>query len=213
MINFQLLFSKFAASMKAGNIEIYNEFSLQHELGIFLRAEIAGSKVQFERNVSFFFGTDTHSFTKREIDIVVYSLEKRDLLAAIELKYPRNGQYPEQMFSFCKDIAFCEELRRSGFQFAATVIFADDPLFYQGASSGIYGYFRGQKSLTGAIKKPTGKQQEQVTLAGQYVVDWRLVSGGLMYTIVEASPAPTPKGTFSAVASWLSRARDRPDGA
>ncbi len=28
----------------------------------------------------------------------------------LELKYPRNGQHPEQMFSFCKEIAFVEEL-------------------------------------------------------------------------------------------------------
>ncbi|WP_426433866.1 hypothetical protein [Bradyrhizobium genosp. P] len=212
MIDLQSLCSKFAASVKRGDVEIYNEFSLQHELGIFLRTEIAGNKVQFERNVSFFFRSDGQPFTKREIDIVVYSPNKSDLLAAIELKYPRNGQYPEQMFSFCKDIAFCEELRRSGFQFAATVIFADDPLFYKGPSAGIYGYFRGQRSLTGAIKKPTGKQREEVTLAGKYVVHWKPVTGSLMYTVVEASAIRAPEGKLSAIAAWLSRARDRFDG-
>lgn len=34
---------------------------------------------------------------------------------AIELKYPLNGQYPEQMFSFVKDIKFMEEMKELGF--------------------------------------------------------------------------------------------------
>lgn len=34
------------------NIDLYNEFSLQHELGIFLREALTPYKVQFERNVS-----------------------------------------------------------------------------------------------------------------------------------------------------------------
>ena len=63
---------------------------------------------------------------------------------AIELKYPRNGQHPEQMFSFCKDITFAEELVEAGSRHAAVIIFADDPLFYRGRSNGIYGYFRGR---------------------------------------------------------------------
>lgn len=43
----------FAERIGRGEIEIYNEFSLQHELGIYLRNAIAGKQVQFERNVSF----------------------------------------------------------------------------------------------------------------------------------------------------------------
>ena len=212
MIDLQSLCTKFSLSVKRGDIEIYNEFSLQHELGCFLRAETVGCKVQFERNISFFFRADGRYFTKREIDIVVYSRDKRDLLAAIELKYPRNGQHPEQMFSFCKDIAFCEELKQNGFQTAATLIFADDPLFYKGSSAGIYGFFRGRKPLTGLIQKPTGKQQEQVRLAGHYVVDWKPVTGTLMYTLVQASAAPAPGNTSSSIGKWVSSARDRISG-
>lgn len=47
----------FAQAVGRGEIEIYNEFSLQHELGIFLRASLPGCKVQFERNVSHFNST------------------------------------------------------------------------------------------------------------------------------------------------------------
>lgn len=34
---------------------------------------------------------------------------------AIEIKFPTNGQYPEQMFIFCKDIKFLEELKNNDF--------------------------------------------------------------------------------------------------
>jgi hypothetical protein len=44
----------FAKLVGSGAIEIYNEFSLQHELGLFLRNQLNGCKVQFERNVSHF---------------------------------------------------------------------------------------------------------------------------------------------------------------
>lgn len=46
--------NEFAQAIGRGEINIYNEFSLQHELGIFLRTKISGCKVEFERNVSYF---------------------------------------------------------------------------------------------------------------------------------------------------------------
>ena len=78
---------------KENNIEIYNEFSLQHELGIFLRNNLPEYKVQFERNVSYFFrNADTK---KKEMDIVIFKSDMSERYA-IELKYPKNGQNPEQ---------------------------------------------------------------------------------------------------------------------
>ncbi len=101
---------KFLYEIQEDNIEIYNEFSLQHELGIFLRNTLNDDlKIQFERNVEFFFKSK-NGFTKKEIDISIYN---KDFLNkfSIELKFPRNGQYPEQMFNICKDIKFLEELK------------------------------------------------------------------------------------------------------
>lgn len=48
-------------------VEIYNEFSLQHELGLFLRTRLPGYKVQFERNTKFFGikGTVKHDYSKQ----------------------------------------------------------------------------------------------------------------------------------------------------
>jgi len=52
--------------VEEGSVDIYNEFSLQHELGIFLREELSDYKVQFERNTKFFgiYGTIKHEIEK-----------------------------------------------------------------------------------------------------------------------------------------------------
>ena len=69
-MNIQKLLNDFMTLVGIGEIEIYNEFSLQHELGIFLRANLTGYKVQFERNTKFF---GVQGTTKHEIDIVIYN--------------------------------------------------------------------------------------------------------------------------------------------
>lgn len=181
----------FITAVASGELEVYNEFSLQHELGIFLRNSLPALKVQFERNVGFFFG-DKSRFTKREIDISSFSAIGKSLAFAIELKFPRNGQHPEQMFSFCKDIAFVEELMIAGFPRSALIIFADDPLFYRGSSDGIYGFFRGGRPIHGRIQKPTGKKDDVVTIQGTYVVEWHTIIGPLKFAIIECSADRKP---------------------
>ena len=102
---------------------------MQLELGIFLRTrgECSGYTIQFERNVSFFSITGT---IKHEIDIVIFNLDKTEKFA-IELKFPKSGQYPEQMYSFIKDIVFMEQLKKYGFTETYTLTLVDDPLFYE----------------------------------------------------------------------------------
>lgn len=182
---FESILESFANQVGSGSIDIYNEFSLQHELGIFLRNAINDRKVQFERNVSYF-GFERGDFEKREIDIVLYENSKSLLDIAIELKFPRNGQHPEQMYSFCKDVVFAEQLKRSGFNRTFVVIFAEDRLFYEGTQSGIYGFFRGGRNLTGTVRKPTGARDTELTITGDYAVKWHEVSGSLKYTVIEA---------------------------
>ena len=179
------IINKFVDTIKRGQIEIYNEFSLQHELGIEIRKHLQNDKIQFERNVSFFFRTG--EFIKKEIDISIFSTDRSVLHFAIELKFPRNGQYPEQMFSFCRDILFAEQLKTSGFKKTFLLIFADDPLFYSGKGDGIYGYFRQKKQLHGNIQKPTGKKDQRIYLNGSYQVKWISISNSLKYTMIEAN--------------------------
>jgi hypothetical protein len=93
------LIGPFIEQVANGKVDVYNEFSLQHELGFFLRGMFSADKVQFERNVSFFF-PGRSSFTKKEIDIAVYSKDRKEYKWAIEQKYPRNGQYPSRCTAF-----------------------------------------------------------------------------------------------------------------
>ena len=178
------LIRPFVSAVATGSVDIYNEFSLQHELGLFLRTHQQNLKIQFERNVSYFF-PGSASYTKREIDISAFSENPRLLSFAVELKYPRNGQHPEQMFSFCKDIAFCEELVAAGFSRSAFVVFAEDRLFYEGTPEGIFSFFRGGMPLHGRITKPTGKKDEFVSISGHHTIRWNPVRGSLRYAVVE----------------------------
>ncbi len=144
------------------NIEIYNEFSLQHELGIYLRESLPEYKVQFERNISFFTKTKPCNTIKKEIDISIF--QNNGEKYAIELKFPQNGQYPEQMYSFVKDLKFMEQLKEN-FEFSHTycVTLVSDKNFYSptNKSDGIYKYFRNENKVYGKIFKPTGKGKEQ----------------------------------------------------
>lgn len=175
---------KFFSKVQSGEAEIYNEFSLQHELGLFLRSSFPDKKIQFERNVHYF-GMDKKSFWKKEIDISVFTDPKAGRECVIELKYPRNGQVPESMYSFCKDIAFLEQLIQAGFKKAYFVAVADDAPFYSGNGSGIYGLFRSSQPITGVITKPTGAKDSSVTISGLYRANWKSTGGSTKYCIIE----------------------------
>ena len=150
------------------NVEVYNEFSLQHELGIYLRNKLPDYKVQFERNAKFF---DIYDTIKHEIDIVVFNDREK---YAIELKYPVNGQYPEQMYSFIKDIKFMEELKKAGFDSTYCLTLVQDKNFCTGEKrDGIYAYFRSNAPVHGIITKPTGRKDQQIQIEGHYNIQWR----------------------------------------
>ena len=57
--------------VRNGAFEVYNEFSFQHELGIYLREKFSEKKVQFERNAKHF-GINEPDLIKKEIDIAVF---------------------------------------------------------------------------------------------------------------------------------------------
>ncbi len=174
------LVESFFAEVAVGSVEIYNEFSLQHELGIHLRHALEPDrKVQFERPVASF-GL-RGSFLKKEIDITVFTPDLREKIA-IELKFPRNGQHPEQMFKACQDIGFLEQVVAAGFDAGFFVFTADDHLFFGGPDrTGIYAYFRAGHCLQGTIIKPTGRKDEQVTINGRYSLLWQEVGSVLRY--------------------------------
>jgi hypothetical protein len=169
--------------LKQNDILVYNEISLQLELGLYLRQK--EYTVRFERNIGEYVDK-TSNFVKKEIDIVAYK-GKNELEAekiAIELKFPRNGEYPEQMFSFVEDIKFMEQVKRvGGFSKTFVVVLVDDKNFYennkwQPVPSGIYSYFRSDKEevcipANTIINKPTGKKVQSISgLNNQYNSTW-----------------------------------------
>lgn len=171
---------EFMAIVEETQIEVYNEFSFQHELGIFLRKKLPGYKIQFERNTKFFGITGT---LKHEIDIVIFNEKEK---YAIELKYPVNGQYPEQMYSFVKDIVFMEQLKSKGFNNTYCLTMVNDSKFYSGIKiDGIYAYFRNNQILCGIIQKPTGNCDESIKLSKHYNIKWEGNKKQLKYYIVD----------------------------
>ena len=157
-------------------VDIYNEISLQHEMGIFLRNSISDYKVQFERNISYF--NVRGKFAKGgEIDISIFNADKSDRYA-IELKYPNNGRVPETMYDFVKDIKFMEELKVKGFTNTFCVVLVLDSNFYKGTKQdGIYKHFRNEHSIYGDVYKPTGKSNDYISIGGRYDFEWCSITG------------------------------------
>ena len=193
-INIKSIFNQFLTEVGKSTIEIYNEFSLQHELGIYLRNKLSSTnyKVQFERNISYF-GRISNPI-KKEMDICVFNVDgkgnPKDRLCAIELKFPRNGQHPEQMYSFVKDIAFMEQVHNQlGFLHTFTLTIVEDRLFFDGKEkTGIYSYFRGSKPISGNINKPTGQNKnDYVFVLGNYSINWKSNTKKYHYYIVAIS--------------------------
>lgn len=178
MIN---LLNDFMNWLNCQNILVYNEFSLQFELACFLRSK--GFTVRSERNVSSYVPKGTaKQFIKKEIDLVAFKGqdEMNAEKIAIELKFPRNGQVPEQMFSFIKDIRFMEQVGAIlGFTETYVLCLVDSPNFYkyEPNQSGIYKYFRNQNDTINipgnkTITKPTDKRTINIILTNSYSSQW-----------------------------------------
>ena len=164
------------------NIEIYNEDSLKFELGLYLREKLKGTnyKVQFERNVNKF-GIDKSKTVKSEIDIVIFSDDSREKYA-IELKYPRHGQYTQRVYNFITDIVFMEKVKvLGGFSKTFTMVVIDDDkmgrLFRQGGigKNSMFDYFRSEsgditkKALVTTLQFVNPKNKNQIiTIEGNY---------------------------------------------
>ncbi|MBM7867760.1 hypothetical protein [Heliomicrobium gestii] len=185
MLGLKKLIIDFFDFAQENDVELYNEFSLQHELGIYLRMTVPDHKVQFERNTSFF--TSDHNTIKKEIDISIFTIDKKEKYA-IELKCPLNGQYPEQMYSFVKDIRFMEEMKERGFTGTACVALVSDRPFYEGkVNNGIYKYFREDYAVYGNIYKPTGptKTDNYIALSRRHEFIWRDLNAQRKYYVIE----------------------------
>ena len=183
--NMKQIVQNFASKVAEGRIEIYNEFSLQHEFGIHLRSKFPSMKVQFERHASFFFSQANLKFIKKEIDITIFSTDKSQIEAVFELKFPRNGQYPEQMFSFCKDICFVEQLKKQDLgQLISSFLLTIDSSMKDILTVST-GSFVVEKSCMGMFKSQPAKKNESLTINGRYSITWHPAGKGMKYALVE----------------------------
>ncbi len=184
-MNLLLHLKEFADEIAREKIEIYNEASIQYELAIYLRDCLDnGYKIQLERNIDYF-NLYSGNYLKKEMDIVIFTPDKKEK-QCIELKFPTQGQYPEQMFSICKDVRFLEQLMNSGFNECYFMMFANDPLFYMSkGDNGIYKMFRNEKLIKGEVRKPTGKKDEVLHIDGEYKIEWRTLKDKLKCFTIE----------------------------
>lgn len=90
----------------------------------------------------------------KEIDISIFTEDHTEKYA-IELKCPLNGQYPEQMYSFVKDIKFMEQLKDLGFV------------------------------RTACVALVSGKDEASISLSGSYAIDWMDLNARSKFYIVE----------------------------
>lgn len=178
------LIQDFINNISEGHIDIYNEASIQYELAIFLKKELQNFKINLERNISYF--KIFENLVKKEIDVSIFDDGFNNKIA-VEIKYPTNGQYPEQMFQFCKDIKFLEQLKEYGFQNNIFLVIVNDKNFWQSQPDEgiIYQYFRGGKILNGVITKPTGTKDITYKIEGYYKVEWQQLSKLMKYWILE----------------------------
>lgn len=96
------------------------------------------------------------------------------------------------MYSFVKDIKFCEQLTQSGFDGAIAVTVVNDKLFYDGKIvDGIYKYFRQSVPISGLIEKPTGPNNESIVIDGSYNINWNDINGDSKYFCVSIPKSPS----------------------
>ncbi len=186
-LNLEVLIIDFLNTIEPKAIEIYNEFSLQHELGIYLRNYLPNYKVQFERNISYFF--DKAQTIKKEIDIVIFDNNKTEKYA-IEIKYPRKAAYSRRLYSFVKDIKFMEELKNLGFTETYCLTLVEQAPFYSGKNNqGIYKYFRDEHKVYGNIKNPitnpNDKNPPSISIDGIYPIIWKNLDGKRKYYLIK----------------------------
>lgn len=171
-IDLKNLIEKFLKDTTVMNSDrIYNEFSLQFELGFFLRDKLKnkGFKVQFERNVAFFNG-NKKKFIKKEMDLVIFNNNKSEKYA-IELKFPTNKTPSKRMPHFLEDVVFMENVKdKLDFErtYCLTLVPNDVVATFlkrQKKDDGkIYEYFRGDFSNDSVVlaKKNIGKSCKKI---------------------------------------------------
>lgn len=167
--------------------KVYNEISLQHELGKFL--EKKGYNVFFEKNMYNSKKEEKKDWVKKEVDIVAID-NNTSKKYAIELKFAqsKNGQFPVGMYQFVKDICFMEQvLEKKEYTATFNLIIVNDKKYFSTEYSNkdkYYKIFRHDENEFNIPKKldkkdyfkPTGKEEgEKFSLKTSYKTNWKKI--------------------------------------
>lgn len=180
MLDLKTYIDEFMNSSIICDDNIYNEFSLQHELGIFLRfkLESQGFKVKFEKNVDEFKESEKKDFVKKEMDLVVLNKSKNEKFA-VELKFPTNGAHSKRMYDFIKDIKFMEQVKYD-LNFTKTFCLCvvnsekkgDGFRLGKVCSNDIFKYFRGSKPSKIKELIKMSKKNKSFDIKDEHQIEW-----------------------------------------
>lgn len=179
------LIYEFLDLVKPGEVSIYNEASLQFELGWYLKENCGGAKIQVERGVTYF-GFDKTAFVKRDMDLIIFF---EGFITVIELKAPieQSVARPVTVFNWIKDLRFLEQLKAENIN--GYSIFITDNLGYlndNGKAGNLLTDIR-SRTLKGEYhshKKPSD-EDEIISLDFEYKLDWQEMSDGLFSCLIE----------------------------
>lgn len=172
-----------------------NEATIQNQLGLYLNFWLPrSSRVELEVNVNKLLGTGKR-LTKKEADLVVTG---SGIQSAIEVKFWKDaGTYNIGMYRCYEDIAFLEDLVRSGFSNSFMFFLTNIPQHYERASRKpkprnienlqLYETFRERQVLEGEVRIKTGNLDQTVAIRQKYLLDWRFLQKDVWYTVLEVS--------------------------
>ncbi len=163
--------------------DLYNEASVQYELGCYLRGALSNSKIHFERNISYL-NIKKGCLPKSEMDLLV---EQNSQFWVIEIKAPLNQAKarPVTVFEWIEDLKFLEKLKSKGY--SGFSIFITDQQGYKLGSK------KTGKLLTdiraGVIhgtykrKSTSTVPKDKISLSQTYNINWFKTSSGFDYLV------------------------------
>ncbi|HKL41336.1 MAG TPA: hypothetical protein VJ962_01960 [Clostridia bacterium] len=175
----------FAKLIKSTSLDIYNAFSLKHELGNYLSEKLPRNyKIHFDRSFSDF-GVNAGETINNKMDLVIFNSNK-NFKYCVAIKFPINNQIPLTMYKIIKDFKLLEQLMDHDFIKCYQITLIDDEEFLTGVSKeGIYEYFRTDTPIHGEILNPTGRNDEKINIKGHYQMYWRNLGDSRKLSIVE----------------------------
>lgn len=179
---------------------IYNEISLQHELGKFLEKELGEDYKVFYEKSMYNHNEKTEEWVKKEADLVIIRKDQKEKYA-IELKFSKgeNARTPETLFDYIKDIRFMEVVKaKKGYTNVYNFMIANSQKYYKYELNNekdkkydIYKMFRikpkdgEQKRKFNILQKPEGMEkyckptgkdgEKKFVLNNEYKGEWKIL--------------------------------------